>query len=151
MSRLHRLEYFVLLLLVVVFSVWLGGSHHHFSLYVAHASNINLPLLYFGLIIYSPLRLLCSVRRDFFCFVFEVSSLTFSPLLCMFHFFLSLWRGPTHLQRGDTRKCFSSQRVTASVVRRRLPVAPISLSFILISFLTVLISDCSVGLCPLDP
>lgn len=65
--------------------------------------------------------------------------------------FSCLWQRQTNLQCSNMKKCFSSQQFMDTVERYCMPVAVISLSCILISFLTVLISDCSASHRPLYP
>lgn len=62
-----------------------------------------------------------------------------------------LWQRQSNLQFNDMKNCFSVQQFMDAVERYCTPVAGISLSSILISFPTVLISNCSASLCPLYP
>lgn len=133
---------------VGVSPLWLGAAAitsvlHVAALWMPCASNIYLPRFYFGLIVYS-VRDVVGWRnpQHFFsvCCDFIISDLNGalnSPLAARHH---EVWQ--TNL------KCFFFH---PAVGRYCMPVALIPLSCILISFLTVLISDRSASLCPICP
>lgn len=139
-----------------VYWVWLGAA---FCMPLHFASNINLPLFYFGLTVYSlysivvdwrNVQYFCSIRWDLLFKTYMGGFIFDFPSVLHVKFF-RLWHRKTNLQCSNMKKCFSSSQFMDAVERYCMPAAVISLSYILISFLTVLISDCSALLCPLYP